>query len=93
MELELMNVFIAGVFAGGLLLGFGFLLGKLSDGGVMHKSVTDDNFDPTDQPMDEAFFEEQWNSEDTVDTVQADEDQFPSDDILQELDRLARHSQ
>jgi hypothetical protein len=93
MELELMNAFIAGVFAGGLLLGFGFLLGKVSGGGVMHKSVRDDNFDPTDLPMDEGYFEEQWSSEaNVVDTVMADETEFPSDNILAELDRLSRHS-
>ena len=89
-----MNAFLAGVFAGGLLLGFGYVLGKVSGGGIMHKSVEDEAFDPDAQPMDEAFFEEQWNSDTSVvDTAMASENEFPSDDILAELDRLSRHSQ
>jgi len=82
MELELMNAFIAGVFAGGFLLGFGFTLGRLSDGGIMHKRVDDVPYNPDDQPIDEDFFQEHWDSDNA--------DEFPTD---AQLELLHRHSE
>lgn len=95
MELELFNAFMAGVFAGGLLLGFGFVLGKVSGYGIMHKRVDDVPYDPDDEPMNEEFFEGQWGSDipkEVIDTMATDEE-FPLDEILQELYRLHRHSE
>jgi hypothetical protein len=82
--------FTAGVFAGGLLLGFGFLLGKLHSKST-DKQVKDEPFDPTEEVMDDKFFEEQWKSEDDTEVTAGGE--FPSDEILEELDRLHRHSE
>jgi len=91
MELELMNTFIAGVFAGGLLLGFGFLLGKVSGGGIMHKDEVDEEYDPEKEEIidDEYFYRA---------TLRPEEGghEFPTDaqldDIAEELDELHRHS-
>jgi len=82
--------FTAGVFAGGLLLGFGFLLGKLHSKSST-KQVKDEPFDPTEVVMDDKFFDEQWQSDD--ETELTIDGEFPSDEILQELDRLHRHSE
>jgi hypothetical protein len=82
--------FTAGVFAGGLLLGFGFLLGKLHSNST-DKQVKDEPFDPTEEVMDDKFFDDQWKSDDETEITVDGE--FPSDDVLAELDRLHRHSE
>jgi hypothetical protein len=83
--------FTAGVFAGGLLLGFGFLLGKLHSVKTT-KQVKDEPFDPTQEVMDDKFFDEQWDSDTETEPV-VDGGEFPSDEILKELDKLHRHSE
>jgi hypothetical protein len=92
MELMIMQylvwAFTVGVFAGGLLLGFGYLLGRLHDK-TSTKQVKDEPFDPTQEVMDDKFFEEQWES----DTELVPDGEFPSDEVLAELDRLHRHSE
>jgi hypothetical protein len=82
--------FTAGVFAGGLLLGFGFLLGKLHSKSS-DKQVKDEPFDPTEEVMDDQFFDDQWESDDKTEVTVDGE--FPSDEVLAELDRLHRHSE
>ncbi len=92
MELELMNMFIAGVFAGGLILGFLFILGKDSGEGLMHKNAIDEDFDPEKEEIldDEHFYKA------TLPPGQGGHE-FPTDtqldDIAEELDELHRHSQ
>lgn len=83
MELDLMNVFIAGVFAGGLILGFGYLLGTLAKGDVFQRVPEEQEYDPDNPPVDDIYFQEQWDS---------DVDGFPQDEILEELEHLGRHS-
>jgi len=70
--------FTAGVFAGGLILGFGFLLGKLHSRSST-KQVPDEAFDPDAEVVSEEFFEEAWSGE----------GEFPTD---AELEDLHRHS-
>ena len=68
--------FTAGVFAGGLILGFGFLLGKLHSRSST-KQVPDEDFDPDAAVADEEFFDKEWSGE----------GEFPTDAQLEELHR------
>lgn len=86
MELEILS-FTVGMLAGGGFLGFGILVGMLTNRNVFTRQVKDQPFDPEAEVMDEAFFEEQWQGDGPPD------DEFPSDEILEELDRLHRHSE
>ena len=91
MELELMNVFIAGVFAGGLLLGFGFLLGKVAGGGLMHRDVDSSDYNPEKDEIldDEHFYRATLPPEKGGHEFPTDEQ---LDDIAAELEELHRHS-
>jgi hypothetical protein len=94
MELMIMQyllwAFTAGVFAGGLLLGFGYLIGRMHDR-TSTKQVKDEPFDPTEEVMDDNFFEEKWGSDAEAEVTIDGE--FPSDEVLAELDRLHRYSE
>jgi hypothetical protein len=85
MELELyldLFSFSMGVLSGGGLFGFGLLVGLLVNRDTFTRQVQDEEYDPDEETPDEAFFEDQWNSE----------TEFPSDGVLEELDKLHRHS-
>ena len=91
MELAFFLPFTVGVLAGGGLLGFGLLIGLLANRDTFNRKVKDEPFDPTAEVMDDKFFEDQWKSDDETELVTDGE--FPSDEILKELDRLHRHSE
>jgi hypothetical protein len=79
------------MFAGGGFLGIGLVIGLMMNRDVFTRQVKDEPFDPNEEVMNDEFFEEQWKSEDDTEVIAGGE--FPSDDILAELDRLHRHSE
>jgi hypothetical protein len=81
MELDFFS-FTIGMVAGGGFFGFGLAVGSLMNRDIFTRQVPDEEFDPNAETPDEAFFEDQWNSD----------EEFPSDEVLDELDRLHRHS-
>jgi hypothetical protein len=91
MELTFFLPFTLGVLAGGGLFGFGLLIGLLINRDTFSRQVKDEPFDPTEEVMNDEFFDDQWKSDDETEVTVDGE--FPSDDILEELDRLHRHSE
>jgi hypothetical protein len=79
------------MFAGGGFLGIGLVIGLMMNGDKFTKQVKDEPFDPTEEVMNDEFFDDQWESDDKTEITVDGE--FPSDDILAELDRLHRHSE
>jgi hypothetical protein len=82
-----MYAFTAGVIAGGGLFGFGVLVGLLANRDVFTKQVKDEPYDPTQEVMDDEFFNKAL-----LDPEHGGHE-FPSDEVLAELDRLHRHSE
>jgi hypothetical protein len=58
------------------------MIGLVLNRDTFTKQVKDEEFDPEAKVEDEVFFEEQWSGEAG----------FPSDEVLQQLDDLHRHS-
>jgi len=71
--------FLVGMIAGGGFLGFGILLGMMMNRDVFTRQAKDEPFDPDEEVVDDAFFEESWTGE----------GEFPTD---AQLEALHRHS-
>jgi hypothetical protein len=82
MELEFLS-FTIGVLTGGGAFGFGLAVGMLSNRDIFTRQVKDEEFDPEAEVASEEFFEEQWSGD----------GEFPSDEVLQQLADLHRHSE
>ena len=78
MELEIMS-FSIGALVGGGFFGFGLLIGLVANRDTFNRQVKDEEYDPKEEVVDDAFFEENWGSEGG----------FPVD---AELEALHRHS-
>jgi hypothetical protein len=81
MELDFLS-FTIGMVAGGGFFGFGLAVGALMNRDIFTRQVKDEEFDPKAEVQDEQFFEESWTGE----------GEFPSDEVLEQLDQLHRHS-
>lgn len=93
MELEILS-FAIGLLAGGGVLGAGILIGLLVNRDALTRQVKDEEFDPEEEIMDDEFFERAtYEPEEGGHKFHVTDDDFPSDDILEELDRLHRHSE
>jgi len=75
--------FTIGVLTGGGIFGFGLLVGLLINRDTFTRQVKDEEFDPDAEVMSEDAFEEQWSGD----------GEFPSDEVLEQLADLQRHSE
>jgi hypothetical protein len=82
MELEVLS-FTVGVITGGGFFGFGLAIGVLMKRDIFTRQVKDEEFNPDAEAMSEDAFEEQWSGD----------GEFPSDEVLQQLADLQRHSE
>lgn len=86
MELEFLS-FTIGMVAGGGFFGFGLAVGALMNRDTFSRQVKDEEFDPTKEVMDDDFFQK------ALLTPEEGGHEFPSDDVLEQLDHLHRHSE
>ena len=86
MELEFMS-FTVGVLAGGGIFGFGQLVGMLMNRDTLTRQTKDEPFDPEAEVMDDEFFQKALLS------PEEGGHEFPSDEVLEQLDHLHRHSE
>ena len=92
MELDVLS-FLAGSLVSGLALGSGILIGLMVNRDAFTRQVKDEEYDPTVEVMDDEFFDMATRDpDDGGHKYRVTDDNFPSDDILDELDRLHRHS-
>ncbi len=81
MELISGIAFVVGCLGGGLLFGFGVVVGMFLDSGVLRRKPKEEEYNPDDAPMNDEFFDR---------AMHAPEDgghEFPTDKILEELHR------